>query len=184
MTQEKNFRILLLDDESAFVDACAAALKRHYSVVKTSSPFEAISMLDASRTLVDLVICDLDMPGLNGLEFQRELKKMKIKTPVVLFTGAAVKVDDPTYSGFAKIIRKPFDAAQLLEEVAQALQRSLKVPVAAKAAVLLGLESLLKQLGVESPDQLDPDSSLRVLGQGEARDVFLAWYHLKALRNI
>lgn len=181
---DKNIRIILLDDESSFVDACATTLKHSYQVVKTSSPFEALSMLDASRNLVDLVICDFNMPGMTGLEFLGELKKIKVKTPVMLLTGAILDEKDPRYSGFAKIIRKPFSSEQLLRDVASVLEGGQKIPVAAKAAVLLGLEAHLKQLGVDTPERLSPESSLQTLGPGEARDAFLAWYHLKALRNL
>lgn len=187
----KSARVLLLDDENEFVDRCAKALQHEYQVVKTSSPFEAISFLDAGRQMIDLVVCDFIMPGMNGVEFVRELRKIGVKVPVVLITGAAINPSDVQYSDFVKVLEKPFSHEKLLAEIGQLLPSSQKggktdslTPLMpAIDTVILGLERYLVEHTKAPLESLSPAHSLKIHHDSETHDAFMAWHHLCSLRR-
>ena len=57
-------RILLVDDDQAVLVYLGAKLARHYDVVSTLDPYQAITLARSGKP--DLILCDLDMPGMTG----------------------------------------------------------------------------------------------------------------------
>lgn len=180
-------RILLLDDENEIVDLCAKVLRKKYTVVKTSSPFEAVSFMDAGRRMIDLVICDYNMPGLNGSEFVDKIRDLGITTPVILCTGQLHK-GDPR---FAKILEKPFDGEMLLREIATVLAvkrtegdiyRRYRGLLPYLTIVLEHLETALKNRGTENSPEPQLDDAPADPNSGDIRHVRLAWQYLNHLR--
>lgn len=57
-------RILLVDDDQAVLVYLGAKLARHYDIVSTLDPYQAITLARSDRP--DLILCDLDMPGMSG----------------------------------------------------------------------------------------------------------------------
>ena len=79
-------RILLVDDERAIVDAATTGLTRAgYYVRGTQSPHEAIDL--AIREPFDLILADIMMPGLNGIELLRTIKHLYPDIAGVMITG-------------------------------------------------------------------------------------------------
>lgn len=86
--RKENFRILVVDDERGFTFLVSGILKdAGYSVKSSSSPKDAIGVLDSYRP--DLVISDLKMPGMNGIEFMTSAKEKYPDTDFVLITAFA-----------------------------------------------------------------------------------------------
>lgn len=80
-------RILLVDDVAALAEQYAYDLRRlegHETVVTTNGP-AALALLE--REVVDCVILDLEMPGMDGYEVLRTLQHRGIETPVIVYTG-------------------------------------------------------------------------------------------------
>ena len=104
--------------------ACPMMLKRYnYTCLVASSGAEAIGMIGKSG--VDLVLLDLVMPELDGIETLSELKKIDPDLPVVMITGrgdidAAVRA---TKLGAYDFIAKPVDATRLVQTVQRAIER-------------------------------------------------------------
>ncbi|OGP06105.1 MAG: hypothetical protein A2Z91_05960 [Deltaproteobacteria bacterium GWA2_38_16] len=118
MNKEKPKRILLVDDEKDLVDVIRVLLEsKGYQV---SEAYNGIDGLEkAKKEKPDLILLDVMMPGLNGYQVCRELKKdPKYKTiPIVMLTAKAQESDRfwGVESGADDYLTKPFEAARLLE---------------------------------------------------------------------
>jgi DNA-binding NarL/FixJ family response regulator len=78
-------RVLLADDLAQVLSAVTAVLKENFEVVATVSSGEAA--LDATLALApDLVVLDISMPGMSGIDVARELKRRGNKAKVVFLT--------------------------------------------------------------------------------------------------
>ena len=81
-------RVLVVDDEEQFVEQLTERLQlRDYDVTACFSGEEAIEKL--KKFNFDVVILDVAMPGMDGIETLRELKKLKPLTEVIMLTGHA-----------------------------------------------------------------------------------------------
>jgi DNA-binding NtrC family response regulator len=81
--------VLLVDDEVPFVETMTKRLnKRNLNVLSAFSGNQAIEQLDAHRN-VDVVILDVKMPGMDGIETLKEIKKEYPLIEVIMLTGHA-----------------------------------------------------------------------------------------------
>lgn len=113
---------LLLDDDEAFRSSCSRVLsKEGFMVRDTSSPAAAIGLLDDD---VDVLLCDLVMPGADGLAVLREAKAKRPDLPVVLLTGAPSMESaiGAVELGAHHYLVKPFEAGKLLATVDSAVK--------------------------------------------------------------
>jgi len=132
--------VLLVDDERAIVDSCTMGLSRSgYRVSATTSPHEAIEM--AIREPFDLLLADIMMPGMNGVELLRTVKHLYPDIAGVMITGhgtmeVAIEALRAGANGF---LLKPFTASELRLAVEDALakNRVLKENVRLKALMPL-----------------------------------------------
>ena len=82
-------RVLCVDDDSAFLDLTRAWLSRvdGFAVSTETDPREALSALRAGTTIIDAVVSDYQMPGMDGLELLGRVRESHPDLPFVLFTG-------------------------------------------------------------------------------------------------
>jgi len=126
-------RILVVDDErnilAAFEDILRSA---GHTVAAEDSAGSALERLQ--REPFDLVILDICMPGEDGLDALREIKKHQIKLPVIVMTGQGTMETaiEATRRGAFDYQLKPFDPREMLRIVQRALDgaRIMKGPVA------------------------------------------------------
>lgn len=84
----KNIRILLVDDEEGFSSVLAKRLSRRFVAVETAaSGEEALYLLDTE--LFQVVVLDMKMPGMDGLQVLRSIKNRHPRVEVILLTGNA-----------------------------------------------------------------------------------------------
>lgn len=126
--------ILLIEDNTDFREALADALA-DYEVISTSDGTEGLKEF-RSRP-VDLVLLDIRMEGIDGVEVLRQIRSINLSTPVVIITGyssqeVAEKVADLGVSGYLK---KPFNLSTLEEKVYRLLyfQNNPQQPLGARA---------------------------------------------------
>jgi CheY-like chemotaxis protein len=103
-------RVLVLDDEDFFVSIMRDYLiHMNYQPSVFRDPLEALAELRQHGSDYDLVVTDLSMPGLSGIEFISEIKKMGIDIPIMLCTGFSDKITEETaqYYGITKFLLKP-----------------------------------------------------------------------------
>ena len=116
-------RVLIVDDEVGLRDMLSFSLTdRGYSVMSASNGDEAISLV--SQHDFDLVVCDIMMPGKNGVEVLAAVKRMKPRTQVIMATGYAT-METAAQSielGAFDYIAKPYGIDQLCGIFEKALQ--------------------------------------------------------------
>jgi DNA-binding NtrC family response regulator len=120
-------RICVVDDNARARQSMADVLKHAgHEVFTCSSGREALQLLD--KELLDVVVTDLQMPGMTGLELIRALEARKFDGQVVMVTAFATveaAVDAMRHGAF-DFIEKPFDAEQLEQLVGRALKQALR----------------------------------------------------------
>lgn len=115
-------RILVVDDSEPTVEVIARNLEEHgYRVWSASSVAEAIRVLQATN--VDLVITDMKLPGIGGIELVRHVRSNCENTRVVMITGypSIETAVDAVKTGADEYLAKPFTDDELLPVVSKAL---------------------------------------------------------------
>ena len=111
--QESSKKVLIVDDESAIRDSLSLLLKHNFQVTTASDGQEAIDLMESLEP--DLVLLDVMMPKLDGIETLKRIRQSNSKIPVVMLTATnTVKtaVEAMKY-GAIDYINKPFDVEEL-----------------------------------------------------------------------
>ncbi len=120
-------RILVVDDEDTIREVFAERLAdAGYAVLIASNGAEALALLAAGE-VVDLVLTDLSMPGMNGLTLIRTVQDRYPTMPALLLTGYAEDsghlFSGDTVSGLVGLLHKPVNDVQLLDRIEAMLTR-------------------------------------------------------------
>lgn len=112
-----HLRILLADDDMDSRHIAAHYLtERHCLVEQVRSGHEAWDFLTERQ--YDLVVSDIQMPGVNGVWLLTKITTEKIPIPVVLMSGdPSIKNEDAIAWGASALVQKPFDASVLWDAV-------------------------------------------------------------------
>ncbi|MBI4264910.1 MAG: sigma-54-dependent Fis family transcriptional regulator [Acidobacteria bacterium] len=116
-------RILVIDDEAAIRDSLRMILEyEHYEFVGAASGPDGIAIV--RRDPPDLVVLDIKMPGMNGLETLAEIRKTDEALPVAMISGHGTITDAmaATRLGAFDFIEKPFTSERVLVTVAKGLE--------------------------------------------------------------
>ncbi len=137
-------RVLVVDDEPDLLDVLGALLTdAGWQVDTAPNGRAALRLVDGHR--YEVVLSDIDMPGMNGLELLREIRARDLDVPVLLITGHP-RVDtavEALENGALRYLRKPIrerDLASAVEDAAR-LHRMARLKREALAAI--GLEDRL-----------------------------------------
>jgi DNA-binding NtrC family response regulator len=117
-------KILIVDDEPDMLKLLSMIIreKSPYEVTTTNNPVEAIELVKKGG--FDLVISDLKMPGLDGIEIIEAVKRLDEDTPVVIITayGTVESASEAMLKGGFDFITKPFRKEQILFTIDKALK--------------------------------------------------------------
>lgn len=143
-----NPRLLVVDD---VVDIC-----RNYADIFTDMGYDVdiahdgISALELVRKRpYDLVLLDLNMPGMDGLTLYREIKKLQAGTVAIIVTGYATSAiaSEAIAAGAMQVLSKPADLGRLLELMDHALRQPLNLIVDDDEDLCSNLWDLLHERG-------------------------------------
>jgi DNA-binding NtrC family response regulator len=115
-------RILFVDDEEVIVNMARIMLKRlGYEVVGESDSRLALSAFRADPGAFDVVMTDLTMPGLTGVDLAREILQLRPDIPVVLCTGFSETetAEKARQVGIKELLMKPL----VMRDMAEAIQK-------------------------------------------------------------
>ncbi|MGD9950821.1 MAG: PAS domain S-box protein [Desulfobulbus sp.] len=121
--------VLVVDDEQPILDFFVQILEHlGFTVKACQSGMEAYEIFRKEPQTFDLVITDMGMPGMTGLNLASKLLKINRHTPIILCTGYSEQVTPENYQGMgiSGYIAKPFTAESLLQEVGRVLQERRK----------------------------------------------------------
>lgn len=117
-------RILIVDDEPDMLVLLSMIIKGRtpYEVITTSNPIEAIEWI--KRGGYDLVLTDLKMPGVDGIEILKTIRKYDEDVPVIIITayGTIESATEAMSKDAFDFITKPFRKEQILFTIDKALK--------------------------------------------------------------
>jgi len=117
-------RVLLVDDEEQFVETLAQRLEARDFAVATA--FNGDQALDYIKTKdVDVVVLDVLMPGLTGIDTLREMKRIRPLTEVIMLTGHATveTAIEGMKLGAFDYLMKPTEIDDLVDKINKAQKR-------------------------------------------------------------
>ena len=125
MTKE-DIKILLVDDEKQFVDTLAERLSMRGFEARVA--YDGPQALKAVEQPTDVIVLDLRMPGMDGFEVLRNVKKSNPHVQVIILTGHGGDAEEQTAyrMGAYNFLRKPMDIDELLNSIRMAYRDKLE----------------------------------------------------------
>jgi two-component system, OmpR family, response regulator VicR len=121
-------KVLLVDDEAPFIETLAKRLsKRDLTIVTAFSGAEALRKLDTEAS-VDIVVLDVKMPGMDGIETLKAIKNIHPLVEVIMLTGHATveSAIEGMRLGALDYLMKPCDIEVLMVKVQEAKSKKNK----------------------------------------------------------
>ena len=116
-------KVLVVDDDFGMRVTLEAIMEDEgYEVMAAEDGYQALEL--AKDTPFDLVFMDIRMPGMNGVEAFREIKRVRPESVVVMMTGFSLEelVTEALSEGAYPVIYKPFEMEQIIEIVQNVLK--------------------------------------------------------------
>lgn len=117
-------KVLVVDDEVEFASALAERLNlRDYDTLTASNALEALASIHKDRP--DVVLLDLRIPGMDGIEILRTIKQYDQTIEVIMLTGHGDKesVEESMKGGIFEYIMKPIDIGELTTKIDKAKKK-------------------------------------------------------------
>jgi DNA-binding NtrC family response regulator len=126
MDSNENIRVLLVDDEEEFLASITPVLtRRGLNVATASGGQEGLDTL--AKKVVDVMVLDMKMPGMSGMETLREVKKRFPLIEVVVLTGhgSLETAVEAVKAGAYDFLAKPAEVDALTTKIREAYERKL-----------------------------------------------------------
>jgi CheY-like chemotaxis protein/anti-sigma regulatory factor (Ser/Thr protein kinase) len=121
----KEKQVLIVDDHELSYRFTSSLLnKAGINTMYACSGIEALQLL-SERDMIDLVLLDIQMPGMDGLEVLSRIREKKLKLPVIAQTAHALSGDREKYlsCGFNDYLSKPIDRNELISKILSFLSK-------------------------------------------------------------
>ncbi|MFN0086105.1 MAG: sigma-54-dependent transcriptional regulator [Blastocatellia bacterium] len=122
-----NTRLLVAEDDADMRDLLQEVLEEAgHEIVPAEDGREALAMIERRSEALDLVITDVQMPGVKGDELLRAVRHLRPEVPVLVITafGSVEQAVEMVKAGAYQYITKPFKTGDLLATVGEALDRT------------------------------------------------------------
>jgi DNA-binding NtrC family response regulator len=121
MINETGARWMVVDDNTDTLNTVTQMLAAvsGAEISSFASPWQALDALAAAPETFALVVTDFEMPGMNGIDFRRQVEVVSPATKVLLTTGSGVFTDESAReNGFCGLLCKPFSIGALKQVLA------------------------------------------------------------------
>jgi YesN/AraC family two-component response regulator len=114
----KQISVIIVDDEEAIIDTVKTALSLNgYHCETAMSGTSALELIN--KTPFDIMITDIKMPSMNGLELTRKVKELKPDMKVIVMSGffGNFPYDEAIAMGASDFLEKPFSLRDLIKKI-------------------------------------------------------------------
>lgn len=128
MGNKLNTRVLLVDDEEEFITTLAARLEtRNLNVTTATRGQDAVDLTD--RQDFDVIILDVSMPGMDGIETLRRIKEKHPEAEIIMLTGHGTiqTTVEAMKLGAEDYIEKPVEMPALLQKIKDARDKHVLI---------------------------------------------------------
>jgi EAL domain-containing protein (putative c-di-GMP-specific phosphodiesterase class I)/FixJ family two-component response regulator len=182
-------RVLLVDDDDFMLDVVEEMLLQLgiEIVVRARSGTEALTLTATAHLPFQLLISDLDMPEMDGIQLVRHLADLKFEGALIILSGADTRLLDTVGNllrehklNYLGAVQKPIDQADLLAQVMKVSEFSSTVPVAARVQsqlLMLSVDELRAGLDGEA---IEPFFQPKISASGHSvlgAECLLRWRH-------
>jgi len=148
------FKILIAEDEEITVKHLTSTLKAEgYKVSSTTNGIDALQKVESES--FDLLIADIKMPGLTGIELLGRIREMQIETEVIIITGfgSIGSAVDAMKMGAIEYVTKPFDLDELVLKVNKVRDRKGLIRENIALKTYLGMDKKVSIIAKSKPMQ-------------------------------
>ena len=162
-------RILVVDDDIIFRTSILRSLEMaDFEVIQAGDGKEALELLETEK--VDLILSDVKMPNLNGIEFLHRLKRDKPDLPFILMTGFSevIEIKEAYEIGANGFLAKPYRESDLLDQIIKI--DSPEEDISAKAKYIgIFIDEFVAGASIKYPIfiKLCDDTYIKIANQGE-----------------
>ena len=180
-------RILVVDDKEVVRDGVGLTLARSgHAVCPASDGVVALEQLDKRK--IDLVVTDLSMPGMDGLELLHAIRERDEHMPVILMTayGSIEKAVEAMRAGAWDFVTKPFHGDELQMAVSRALEhgamrkenQTLRAAGQAEAVEMVANAPVMRNIMAQLEVIAEANADVLLTGEsGVGKEVAAKWLH-------
>lgn len=185
-------KILIIDDEKSIRKTLREILEyEKYQVDEASDGLEGFGMIQKEK--YDIILCDIKMPKMDGIELLDKVMQLSIDTPLVMISGHGTieTAVEAVKKGAFDFIAKPLDLNRLLVTIRNAMDKSVLVKETkvlkkkvSKTFDMIGESKAIQQIQ-EMIERVAPTDA-RVLitgGNGSGKELVARWLHEKSNRS-
>lgn len=168
-------QILVVDDQRSMRLTLSGIIEdQGYDVFEVEDGYQAIEA--ASKNTFDLVFMDIKMPGINGVQTFREIKKISPDTVVIMMTGFAVEdlVKEALDEGAFTVVYKPFeDIEKVIDLIDSLLNPMLILVVDDRVSDRDILSQILTDKGYRVAGAADGDEAIQMVQGNQYNIIFM-----------
>lgn len=181
---EEKTNILIVDDDVNFCNTLAKILtKKGYETLMANSGSQAIELVKEKK--IDVVLMDIKMPVMDGVETYKKLKVIKPGIKVILMTAFSVDdlIKDALSEGVYAVVRKPFDIETIINMIERSKNGAFVAVVDDDPNICKTMRSVLERKGYSVSTCLTGEDGI-ALAREKQHDVFCVDMKLPVLNGL
>ena len=166
--------VLIVDDQIGMLETFADILKDEgFSVTAAEDGFHAIQKVKAQN--FDIIFMDIKMPGINGVQAYREIKKINSRASVIMMTAYSVEdlIKEAIEEGAYTVIYKPFDMDRVIQTIEKVLKTVLVLVVDDRLADREIFKDILESKGYRVTTVKDGYEAIESVKKGNFDIIFI-----------
>ena len=171
---KRDSRIMVVDDDPAMRVTLEGIIEDEgYDVVGAEDGYRVIEL--AGEMHFDLIFMDIKMPGIDGVETQREIRRISPESVVVIMTGYSVEslVKEALAQRAYAVIYKPFDIHQIMDIMHSVLNTGLVLVVGDRLEDRQTLRAILEEEGLQVAEAQDGKQAVSMAAEKHYRAILM-----------